>query len=237
MKKIVIYILAFIILLCGLAYGVLQLSKMRNFQFFGGLTPRVNTQEKVVALTFDDAPTGKINKVLKILNDADIKATFFAIGQNLEKYPEEGKAIAESGNEIGNHSYCHKRMIFKTPSFIKNEIEKTDFLIRKTGYTGEIIFRPPNGKKLLALPWYLKTHNRKTIMWDIEPESYPEVAKSSESIAQYVINNTKPGSIILLHPLADSAQKTRDALPEIIVSLKDKGYKFVTVSELLKYGN
>ncbi|MDD5464442.1 MAG: polysaccharide deacetylase family protein [Candidatus Moranbacteria bacterium] len=235
MKKIIIYILVFIVLLGGLAYGVLQLSKMRNFQFFGGLTSRVNTQEKVVALTFDDAPTGQTDQVLKILNDADIKATFFAIGQNLEKYPEEGKAIAESGNEIGNHSYSHQRMILKTPGFIKSEIEKTDALIRETGYSGEITFRPPNGKKLLALPWYLKTHDRKTIMWDIEPESYPEVAKSSESIAQYVIKNTKPGSIILLHPLADSAQKTRDALPEIIATLQNEGYKFVTVSELLKY--
>jgi len=216
-------------------YGILQLSKLRNFQFFGGLTSEVDTQEKVVALTFDDAPTEHTEEILKILNDANIKATFYAIGQSLEKYPEEGKAIAESGNEIGDHSYSHQRMIFKTPGFIKNEIEKTDSLIRETGYTGEITFRPPNGKKLLLLPWYLKTYNRKTIMWDIEPESFPEVAKSSGNITDYVIKNTKPGSIILLHPLTDSNQKTRDTLPEIIATLQNEGYKFVTISELLKY--
>jgi peptidoglycan-N-acetylglucosamine deacetylase len=235
MKKSLKYALIMPAALLILGYGTLELSKARNFQFFGGLTSHVDTNEKVIALTFDDAPSGHTNEVLQILRDAGIKATFYAVGENLEKYPEMGKLISESGNEIGNHSYSHRRMIFKTPAFVKNEIEKTDALIRDTGYSGEITFRPPNGKKLLALPLFLRTHNRKTIMWDIEPESFPEASKDAKSIERNVLENAKPGSIVLLHPLSDANQITRDALPEVIQQLKEKGYKFVTVSELLGY--
>lgn len=71
-------------------------------------------------------------------------------------------------------------MIFKSPTYIKNEIKKTDRLIRETGYKGEILFRPPNGKKFVLLPYYLSEHNRKTIMWDLEPDSHTDIGSSSE---------------------------------------------------------
>jgi peptidoglycan-N-acetylglucosamine deacetylase len=93
-----------------------------------------------------------------LLNDHDIKATFFLIGNEIEKNQEEAKAIVNEGHQIGNHTYSHQRMIFKSPLFIKEEIEKTDELIRHGGYKGEIDFRPPNGKKIVGLPYYLSTH-------------------------------------------------------------------------------
>src|SRR5690606_15469160 len=159
---------------------------------FGGLTQQVETNQKVVALTFDDGPTENVNEILPLLEKYDVKATFFLIGQDIEKYPEEAKEIAEAGHQLGNHTYSHNRMIFKSPSFIKEEIEKTDELIRKAGYEGEIDFRPPNSKKLVGLPHYLYKQKIDTITMNIEPDTF---YTETEDRIQYVREQIIPGSI------------------------------------------
>jgi chitin deacetylase len=234
MKKYLLVIAVSIVLLCVTGYTTLMISKSRSFQFFGGITQRVDTNEKVVALTFDDAPTQETAGVLKELDKLGIKATFFAIGWAIEQYPDEARNIVLAGHELGNHSYSHKRMIFKSPAFVQNEIEKTDKLIRASGYRGEIYFRPPNGKKLVLLPMYLKQHNRRTIMWDVEPETYLEANSEVKEIADYTVSHVKPGSIILLHPFNQN-ENTRKAIPVIVSTLQGRGYKFITLSELLSY--
>jgi peptidoglycan/xylan/chitin deacetylase (PgdA/CDA1 family) len=170
---------------------------------------------------------------LKILSENDVRATFYAIGKSLETHPDEAKAIVKQGNELGNHSYSHKRFILKSQSYIKHELEKTDSLIRDAGYIGEITFRPPNGKKLFGLPFYLGQKDIKTIMWDLEPDTY--FPGNAKLIMKNIFENTRSGSIILLHPFCRKAcEADRDALPEIIGGLKERGYAFVTISELLR---
>jgi len=216
------------------SFVLFQISKSRSFQFFGGLISRVNTSQKVVALTFDDAPNQKTQEVLDILRQKNIKATFYEIGKGIEEYPDVAKAVVSAGMEVGNHSYSHKRFLFKTPSYVDNEIQKTNKLIRNSGYQDQITFRPPNGKKLLVLPWCLQLHGIKTVMWDVEPDTY--VSSDTNSIVEYVISNTRPGSIILLHPFCDvDCEADRKALPIIIDKLNERGYEFVTVSALMKY--
>ncbi len=124
-------------------------------------------------------------------------------------------------------------MVFVTPSFVRQEIERTDQLIREAGYRGEIYFRPPYGKKLVALPYYLSKTGRKTITWDVEPDSYPEIASDSAKIAQYVVTKAEPGSIIILHVMYASGVESMKAVKKIIDELREKGYSFKTVSELL----
>ncbi len=124
----------------------------------------VETNQKVVALTFDDGPTKKVDSILAMLNKYDVKATFFLIGNEIEKNQEEAIKIVEAGHQVGNHTYSHQRMVFKSPSFIKEEIEKTDDIIKSIGYEGEIDFRPPNGKKLAALPYYLDKNKKKLLL-------------------------------------------------------------------------
>lgn len=235
MKKKVIMILIITILILGTSYFLFNLSKSRTFQFFGGLVDKVETTEKVVALTFDDGPAIHTNEILTILKAENVRGTFFLTGNEIEKNPEDAKKIAEEGHEIGNHSYSHQRMVLKSPTFIKEEIEKTDELIRQTGYKGDIHFRPPFGKKLLQLPYYLHKHDRKSILWNIEPETYPEVAADSSKITQHVLEKIEPGSIILLHVMYESRQESLNSVKEIITSLKEQGYSFVTVSELLEF--
>ena len=211
-----------------------QISKSRTFQFFGDIVPRINTRQKVVALTFDDGPTPGITEdVLSILDKENVKATFFVIGADLERNLEEGRKIVAAGHELGNHTYSHERMVLKTPSFIESEIGRTDQLIRQAGYQSAIHFRPPYGKKLVLLPYFLARTSRKTIMWDVEPDSYPEIAANSSKIVSHTLDKTRPGSIILLHVMYRSRGESLKAVNGIITGLKGDGYSFKTVSEML----
>ena len=144
---------------------------------------------------------------------------------------EDAKLIVENGHDVGNHTYLHNRMVFKSPSFVKSEIDKTNNLIKSLVYKKEIYFRPPYAKKLFTLPMYLNKINQKTIMWNIEPESYEESSVSSESIANHVKENVKNGSIILLHPMNDSTDKTLKSIRLIVEQLKSEGYSFKLLSE------
>ncbi|TCP69592.1 polysaccharide deacetylase family protein [Baia soyae] len=233
MKKWTTRVTLTLAVLLIIMYALFQLSKSRTYQLFGDLTDRVDTNQKVIALTLDDGPTEQTDEVLKVLKEADVKATFFVTGAELQQHPEEGKKIVQAGHELGNHSYSHTRMVLKSPSFIKNEIEKTDQLIRDAGYQEEILFRPPNGKKLILLPYYLSQHNRKTIMWDIEPDSYADIGSNSDKIVQHVKENVKPGSIILLHVMYKNREESLKSIKGVVESLRKQGYTFKTVSELL----
>lgn len=222
----------FILVCLACAAVAFELSNSRTFQFFGELVHRVDTSEKVVALTFDDAPSKYSQEVLDLLARKNVKATFYMIGESMEAYPEEAKAIVTQGHEMGNHSYSHERFLLKSPTFIRHEIEKTNALIHELGYKGEITFRPPYGKKLVGLPRYLSQQGIKTIMWDVEPDT--DHAGDVLGMTAYVLERTKPGSIILLHPFCEEACiADREALPVIIDNLKAQGFTFVTVSELL----
>ncbi|RFB18028.1 polysaccharide deacetylase [Bacillus sp. HNG] len=227
-RKIVVSGLVILFLFLML-FGTYRLMNSRSFQLFGGLTQQVETDRKVVALTFDDGPSENVNEILPLLEKYDVKATFFLIGQDMEKFPEEAKRVVEAGHQVGNHTYSHNRMVFKSPSYIKEEINKTNQLIREAGYEGEIDFRPPNGKKLVGLPYYLHKQNIDTITWNLEPDSY--FTTPGEKI-KYVKEKTSPGSIILLHPMYDDIDKVLAEIEGVIHVLVAEGYSFVTVNEL-----
>ena len=229
MKKGIIFIGVGILIFVFLVFGTYKLMNSRSYQLFGGLTENVETKQKVVALTFDDGPSKNVNRILPLLDKYNAKATFFLIGNEIEKFPEEAKNIVEARHQVGNHTYSHNRMIFKMPSYYKEEIEKTDQLIQKAGYKDEIDFRPPNGKKLVGLPYYLNKHNRDTIMWNIEPDSY--YTNASDKV-NYVKENITPGSIILMHPMYDETGTELEAIEGILQALSNEGYTFVTVNEL-----
>lgn len=226
MKKIWIILIGILFLLLFSTY---KLVNARTFQLFGGLTNHVETKEKVVALTFDDGPTKNVDDILALLDEYDAKATFFLIGNEIEKSPQMAAEIAKKGHQLGNHTYSHNRMIFKSQSFIKTEIEDTNKLIKKAGYTGEIDFRPPNGKKLIGLPYYLKKANMDTILWNIEPDTYYQ---SVEDKVNYVKESVNLGSIILMHPMYDETGEEIRAIEGILKTLTEEGYTFITVNEL-----
>jgi len=231
-RKWTIVVASLLVVVIAGAYTLLQVADSRTFQFFGTLVNRVDTGENVVALTFDDGPDpAGTRTILDTLKSRGVPATFFLIGRDIAAHPDLARDIAAAGHELGNHSFSHDRMIGVTPSWVADEVEATDALIRTTGYTGEILFRPPNGKKLFALPHYLAEHNRTTVTWDVEPDSAgtPDAA----TIEKTTVDQVRPGSIILLHAMYPAREQTRRAIAPILDGLKQRGFRFVTVSQLL----
>ncbi|NND66140.1 MAG: polysaccharide deacetylase family protein [Halioglobus sp.] len=227
-----------ILALLVVTVGVLWLlSRSPDYQLFGELVSSVETNEKLVALTFDDGPSrDNTPRILTVLEAYNVKATFYLVGEAISYHPDEARAIAAAGHEIGNHSYTHSRMLFKPVSFMAAEVEQTSALIRNLGYTGDIHFRPPYGKKLFVLPFYLWREGIKTISWSVAPESNLPAGAGSEAIAAYVLEHTEPGDIVLLHVMFRSREKSLAAVPLVIEGLRERGYQFVTVSELLAHG-
>jgi peptidoglycan/xylan/chitin deacetylase (PgdA/CDA1 family) len=215
------------------AAGLFALSRARTYQVFGRLVSRVDTPEKVIALTLDDGPEKNAVEILDLLDRVGARATFYLVGEALERHPELGKAIVERGHDLGNHTYSHRRMVLKSQAQIRDELEKTEALIRQTGYSGLVTFRSPYCKKLFGLPWYLAKTNRIQVTWDIEPESDGTASNDAAAIAADVVNRARPGSIVLLHPWYGGHKAVSEAIASFVPQLKERGYRFVTVSELL----
>lgn len=226
-------ILLTITLTLAAAVGLYLLMNARCYQLLGDLVCHGTGDRKHIALTFDDAPSESTSDaVLAVLAEKNVKATFFMIGENMARHPQAAQRIVAAGHELGNHSYSHRRFLLRSPAFIAREIEDTNALIRAAGYHGPIHFRPPYGKKLLGLPWYLAHHHITTVMWDSEPAR--QQPPTAEAITAAALAQAHNGAIILLHPFCpDTCRAEREALPHIIDGLHAQGYTLVTVSALL----
>lgn len=234
MKKVWIAVIV-IVVLAAIVLALRCVSNSRTFQTFGRIVNRVETSRKVVALTFDDGPTAEVTRpLLDVLEKEQVRATFFVTGAELEKHMDRGMRIVAMGHELGNHSYSHERMILVTPSYVQEEIERTDALIREAGYQNPTYFRPPYGKKLFVLPYYLSKTDRTTVMWDVEPDS--DANATTEEIVRHAVEGTRPGSIILLHVMYPNRKESFKAVPKIIEELRSRGFEFVSVSELIAAG-
>jgi peptidoglycan-N-acetylglucosamine deacetylase len=214
--------------------GAWALAKSRRYQLFFSPVYHVETERRVVALTFDDGPDeGTADEVLAILDRHQAKATFFLVGQQLAKFPEVGRTLLARGHQVANHAWSHRRLVGKSLATIAHEVEATDDLLRGLGAEGEIFFRPPYGKKLVLLPYYLWRHHRIEVLWDVEPDSDGETAGDAAAIARDTAAAASPGSIILMHVLPRSRQASRAALPLVLEALAARGFGFVTLHELL----
>jgi peptidoglycan/xylan/chitin deacetylase (PgdA/CDA1 family) len=189
-------------------------------------------QEKVIALTFDDGPWPRITpKVLEILKKNNIKATFFWVGQPLKQNPQIAKQVVAEGHVIGNHTWHHwyHRLDASTAA---HEIEDTAELIYKTTGVRTSLFRPPGGVMNNGVADYAKRKNDLIVMWSNDPMDYRP--HSAKQLVNNVIRKAQPGGIVLMHDGGGNHWATVEALPEIIAKLREQGYKFVTIPELLE---
>ena len=193
-----------------------------------GLTDR---SDSLIALTFDDGPMPDYSdSVLAILAGRSVRATFYVVGQEIVKEPEVARRIAAAGHELGNHSYSHRALESLWPGSVRSEIETTDSLIRATSFAGPITFRPPYGRRKFGLLWYLARSERTAVLWTLDPDTHND---DLESIVREVLDRVRPGAIILLHVELPKRAASRAALPVLVDSLRARGYRFVTVRELL----
>ncbi|HYQ89350.1 MAG TPA: glycosyltransferase [Candidatus Binatia bacterium] len=198
------------------------------------------TKERVVALTFDDGPNGPFtDAVLDILHREGVKATFFLIGKNARLYPDVAARIAREGHVIGNHTDSHPAgFALATARFQRAEIDRAEESIHAVTGVYPHLFRPPQG---IRSPWMMQVLAKDslvTVTWDDAPGDW--VPYSSRQLAASTIAHAHPGAIILLHDGLNLARHpdrsaTVEALPTIIDRLREEGYRFVTVPELLRY--
>jgi peptidoglycan-N-acetylglucosamine deacetylase len=192
-----------------------------------------SNNEKVIALSIDDGPWPKTTlEMLDILKQNDVKATFFWVGQALQANPELAKREVAEGHAIGNHTWHHwyRRMDEATA---KSEIDRTADLIYKTTGVKTALFRPPGGFLNNGLAAYAKSQKDAVIMWSLTSADTDPHAKP-QAFVNNVLKGAKPGFIVLMHDGGGDRRRTVEALPQIISGLKQQGYRFVTIPELLQ---
>lgn len=194
---------------------------------------RIETNDKKIALTFDDGPHPRITKqILDILDSYGVTATFFVIGQNVVNYPEAMELISNSGCEIGNHTYSHKRFGNMSVEQMKSEFERCRKTLSDDFGVEPTLMRPPEGFCSKELCLVSDQMNYDVILWSIDTLDWARTPASV--IADNVLKNARGGDIILMHDYTSGGCHTCEALGIIIPALIERGFEFVTVSELIE---
>jgi peptidoglycan-N-acetylglucosamine deacetylase len=190
----------------------------------------VHVDGPYIAMTFDDGPSPETTpRLLDILKQRNIKVTFFMIGQNAQANPAIVQRILAEGHEIGNHSWTHPQLSKLSDDRVTEEITKTQAAIKDAcGYT-PVLLRPPYGAiTARQKEWIERQFGLSVIIWSVDPFDWKRPGASV--IEQRILAGARPGAIILSH---DIHKQTVDAMPATLDALAAKGFKFVTVSELI----
>ena len=188
---------------------------------------------KKIALTFDDGPHPRLTpKILGILDKYSVKATFFVIGQNAKYYPKQLEMIIDNGHEIGNHTYSHKILKSLKKSEIEKELLDAEKQIKEIKDCEINLIRPPCGLYDDNLEQIARNRDDKIVLWAIDTLDWEHT--STNVMVKNVLRNIKDGDIILFHDYVSGEYNTPRALEILIPILLEKGYEFVTVSELLQ---
>ena len=194
---------------------------------------KINSNDKMIALTFDDGPHPRITKkILSILNEYGVTATFFVIGQNVVNYPEAMKLIVDSGCEIGNHTYSHQNFRKMSQGEMSQEFEACKEILDNDFSVKPRLIRPPEGFCSDKVHSACEKMNCDIILWSIDTRDWAHTP--SDEIVRNVLENASSGDIILMHDYVSGKDTTADALRIIIPTLLERGFRFVTVSELIE---
>lgn len=198
-----------------------------NYEYDVVINRKIDKSKKMIALTFDDGPNYNTSKVIDVLNKYDIKATFFVLGSRAINNKDILKKMADSGMEIGNHTYNHLLLTKYDENKIRSEIEDTSEVIYSATKKRPKLLRPSYGSVNNKIK---KVANMPIIIWDIDTLDWKY--HNSKRITSRVVNKVRDGDIILMH---DIYSASLNALSNIISILQDNGYEFVTIDELFYY--
>jgi peptidoglycan-N-acetylglucosamine deacetylase len=214
------------VLLGGVAHGTFY----RNSPIFGRPIRRLPTNDRAVALTFDDGPNPDATPVvLDALAARDVKATFFILGQHAERWPHLVKRVADEGHSIGNHGYYHRKLHFKSPGYVRRDLELGTSAIESAAHVRPSLFRAPHGFRSPWVSLIARSLGQRTVGWSLGV--WDSDRPGVETIADRTVKGAKSGSILLLHdgdgydPSGDRMQ-TAHAVPLIVDRLLAQGYRF-----------
>ncbi|MBL9113948.1 MAG: polysaccharide deacetylase family protein [Verrucomicrobiaceae bacterium] len=190
----------------------------------------VTTDQPVLAMTFDDGPHPvHTPKLLDMLRARNIKCTFFLVGQLVPRYPDIVRRILADGHEIGNHTYTHCSLTSRSDAQIRTELQKSqDAVLSVAGYRPRLL-RPPYGATNRRIEqWIFNEFGYSTVMWSVDPQDWRK--PGSSVVTSRLVNGAHKGAIMLAH---DIHAPTITAMPAMFDQLLAKGYRFVTVSQLM----
>jgi peptidoglycan-N-acetylglucosamine deacetylase len=184
--------------------------------------------DATIHLTFDDGPHPIATpEVLDILNSRQLKATFFLLGENVERYPDLARAISEEGHLIGNHALVHKPMIAKSRSFQSQQMSETNRIIEVVTGNTPSLFRPPFGMFTYATLRAATSQGLRTVLWDVDSKDY--ASSDMHAVTGRVTQQTLPGSIILFHDNESTSKLLPQYLNPILDDLQHRDMKFSTL--------
>ncbi|MFH1259990.1 MAG: polysaccharide deacetylase family protein [Elusimicrobiota bacterium] len=180
------------------------------------------------AITFDDGPhPDYTEKILKILDNGQAKATFFVVGKMVERYPELAQEIVMEGHQIANHTYDHIRLINLSQTQIVDQLERTRRILNQVCKVNTYYFRPPGGHYDQKVIEAFSLFQYQMVLWTVFPHDQADI--DSAELVERIIGKVRDRDIILLH---SGVEVTLQALPSVIAQLKKKGFELVTISEL-----
>src|SRR5213596_4361951 len=190
----------------------------------------VHVDGPYIAMTFDDGPSATLTpKLLDLLAAHHIKATFFVIGENVAEHPEIVARAAQEGHEIANHSWSHPNFGKMSDENVRRQLWRTDDAIKNATGKRPTLLRPPYGSiTAREKRWIHDEFGYRIILWDVDPYDWKRPGPAV--VRNRILKETHRGSIVLSH---DIHPGTNEAMPSTLDALEAKGFKFVTVSELI----
>lgn len=195
------------------------------------IVSKVPNGENKIALTFDDGPHPvHTERILEILDRYGVKATFFVIGENAENYPNLVEAEKRGGHEVANHTFAHSYLKNVPKDELEREIDRTRSIISDITESDPTLLRPPGGLFGKDLIDSVNASGIKIVLWSVDTRDWEH--PSSATVVKRVLDTVKSGDIILMHDYIAGKSPTPEALETVIPTLLERGFKFVTVSEL-----
>lgn len=185
-----------------------------------------------IALSFDDGPHPRLTPViLEILEEYGIKATFFMVGENVGYYPAAARAVVEAGHEIGNHTFSHRKFGRMGRADMEREIVSCEEAIAALTERPVRFIRPPEGEMSETVRRVAGDLRYRVILWDVDTRDWAHTPP--DEISRHILDTVQAGDIILMHDFIGYDSPTPEALRRVIPALLERGYRFVTVGELV----
>jgi peptidoglycan/xylan/chitin deacetylase (PgdA/CDA1 family) len=205
----------------------------RNSPLFGRVITRLTSQDRVIALTFDDGPNPEATPaVLDALAAADVRGTFFVLGRHVERWPALVRRMTEEGHVVGNHGFHHRKLHWRSPSYVRQDLELGTAAIEAACGVRPRYFRAPHGFRSPWVTAIAESLGQRTVGWSLGV--WDSARPGADVIARRAIDGLRPGALLLLHdgdgydPEGDRMQTAR-ALPIIIAGLRGLDYNFLTL--------